>query len=116
MKAANLAVESGKKIRAVSRFYDIPYSTIADHLHGRILTRKKGPPIVLTKSEEKTLEEYILKMQEYGLPLSMDQLRLKVAEMTQQRVTPFRDGIPGNGWLKCLKNVTQICPYDNLKV
>lgn len=42
-------------------------------------------------------------MQEYGLPLSMDQLRLKVAEMTQQRVTPFRDCIPGNGWLKWFK-------------
>ena len=55
---------------------------------------------MLTQSEEKALEEYILKMQEYAYPLSMDQLRLKVAEMVQERVTPFRDGIPGNGWIK----------------
>ena len=31
--------------------------------------------------EERALEEYILKMQDYAYPLSMDQLRLKVAEM-----------------------------------
>ena len=58
---------------------------------------------MLTQSEETALEEYILKMQEYGYPLSMDQLRLKVAEMVQYRVTPFRDGIPGNGWIKWFK-------------
>ena len=42
-------------------------------------------------------------MQEYGYPLSMDQLRLKVAKMIQYRVTPFRDGIPRNGWIKWFK-------------
>ena len=55
MKATILAVERGEKIIAVSRFFGIPCSTIADHLHGRILTRKKGPPTVLTNSEEKAL-------------------------------------------------------------
>ena len=58
---------------------------------------------MLTYSEEKALEEYILKMQEYAYPLSMDQLRLKVAEMVQERVTPFHDGIPGNEWIKWFK-------------
>ena len=58
---------------------------------------------MLTQSEEKALEEYILKMQEYGYPLSMDQLRLKVPEMVQDRVTPFRDSILGNGWIKWFK-------------
>ena len=42
-------------------------------------------------------------MQEYAYPLSMDQLRMKVAEMVQERITPFRDGIPGNGWIKWFK-------------
>ena len=100
MAAAMAAVERGGKIRAVARNFDIPASTLADHVNGRILQRKKGPPTVLTQSEETALEQYILKMQEYAYPLSMDQLRLKVAEMVQERVTPFRDGIPGNGWIK----------------
>ena len=58
---------------------------------------------MLTYSEETALEAYILKMQEYAYLLNMDQLRLKVAEMVQNRVTPFRDGIPGNGWIKWFK-------------
>ena len=100
MQAAISAVERGAKIRAIARDFDIPQSTLGDHVNGRVLQRKKGPPIVLTHSEETTLEAYILKMQEYAYPLSMDQLRLKVAEMVQDRVTPFRDGIPRNGWIK----------------
>ena len=103
MHAAIVAVERGAKVQAAPRNFDIPASTLADHINGRILQRKKEPPTVLTQSEETTLEEYILKMQEYGHPLSMDQLRLKVAEMVQYRVTPFHDGIPGNGWIKWFK-------------
>ena len=58
---------------------------------------------MLMHSEEKTLEEYILKMQEYGYPLTMNELRLKVVEMIQERVTPFCDGIPRIGWIKWFK-------------
>ena len=103
MYAAITTVERGAKVRAVARNFDIPASTLADHVNGRILHRKKGPPTVFTQSEEKALEEYILKMQEYGYPLSIDQLRLKVAEIIQDRVTPFRDGILGYGWIKWFK-------------
>ena len=41
---------------------------------------------------------------EIGLPLNTTQLRAKVAELTQTRVTPFKDGIPGKLWLKWFKN------------
>ena len=81
MHAAIAAVERGAKIRAVARDFDIPASTLGNHVNGRILQRKKGPPTVLIQNEEKVLEAYILKMQEYAYPLSMDQLRLKVAEI-----------------------------------
>ena len=118
MAAAMAAVERGGKIRAVARNFDIPASTLADHVNGRILQRKKGPSTVLTQSEEKALEEYILKMQEYAYPLSMDQLRLKVVEMIQERVTPFRDGILENGWIKWFRerhpNVT-LQNFEGLK-
>ena len=42
-------------------------------------------------------------MQDYGQPLSMQQLRLKVATITQERVTPFHDGIPGGSWVRWFK-------------
>ena len=103
MHVAMAAVERGAKLRAIARNFDIPASTLADHVNGKILQRKKGLSTVLIHSEEKALKEYILKMQEYAYPLSMDQLRLKVAEMVQDKVTPFCDGIPGNGWIKWFK-------------
>lgn len=42
-------------------------------------------------------------MQAIGHPMSLTQLRIKVAEMTQERSTPFRNGIPGQGWLRWFK-------------
>ena len=42
-------------------------------------------------------------MQNCGHPLSMEDLRLKVALITQERVTPFRDGIPGDSWVRWFK-------------
>ena len=103
MTAAMAAAKKGGKIRVVATNFDVLASTLAGHIHGRILRRKKGPPTVFSISEENVLEEYILKMQECIYPLSMDQLRLKVVEMVQERVMPFCNGILGNGWIKLFK-------------
>jgi hypothetical protein len=39
-------------------------------------------------------------MQNLGFPLTISQLKLKVALLTEGRDTPFTDGIPGPGWLQ----------------
>ena len=43
-------------------------------------------------------------MVELGHLLTPAQLKAKVGESTQSRVTPFRDGIPRNSWLKWFRN------------
>ena len=53
---------------------------------------------MLTVDEEATLETYMIDMAEYGHLLSIEQLRLKVALITQERPTPFIDGIPRRRW------------------
>jgi hypothetical protein len=53
----------------------------------------------LKEDEEIALTTYMTQMQEYGHPLSIQQLRLKMATITQERVTPFRDGILGDSWV-----------------
>ena len=58
---------------------------------------------MLSIEEERALKAYMIKMQEIGHRLSMQQLRLKVATIVQERVTPFRDCIPGDSWIKWLK-------------
>jgi hypothetical protein len=103
LKAAISAVERGGRLKTVARYFDIPPTSLSDHLHGRTLGRKRGPPTVLQPEEEIALTEYMAKMQQYGHPLSMQQLRLKVATITQERVTPFRGGLPGDSWVRWFK-------------
>ena len=97
------AIEGEACIKTAARFYGIPPSSLIDYLTGRCQGRKRGPPLVLTVDEEAALKTYMIDMANYGHPLSTEQLRLKVALMTQERPTPFTDGIPGRGWLRWFK-------------
>lgn len=103
LESAIAAVEAGAKIKTTARYYDIPASSLTDHLYGRTLSRKRGPSTIFKKEEESALETYMERMQNCGHPLSMEDLRLKVALITQDRVTPFRDGIPGDSWVRWFK-------------
>ena len=60
---------------------------------------------MLDTKEEVASKKYMLDMAEYGHSLSIEQLRLKVALMTQERATPFTDGIPRRRWLYWFKNI-----------
>lgn len=114
MSAAKAALERGEPIRTVAGHFDIPQSTLADHVHGRILKRKNGLPTVLNEVEEKALEEYIINIRNCGYPLTMDDLKYKVAEIVQTRVIPFQYDVLGSGWLKWFKkrhpNLSLRCP------
>jgi hypothetical protein len=93
-------VDARDKIRQVARLFDIPTSSLSDHVNGRTLTRKRGPTSVMTPEEESQLVQYAMKMADLGYPLNLGQLKIKVAEMTQDRPTPFIDGVPGGSWVK----------------
>ena len=54
--------------------------------------------------EESALVKWILEMQEHAHPVLIFELRRKVAEITQERWTPFKDGIPRRGWLRWFRN------------
>jgi hypothetical protein len=82
LKSTIAAVEAGGRVKTVARYFDILPSSLADHLYGRTLGRKRGPPTILKPDEENALIAYICHMQEYGHLLSMQQLRLKVATIT----------------------------------
>ena len=92
------AVEAGELLCAAANFYGIPKTSLSDHVHGRTRTRKRGPAPVLKQEEEQALESYLIKMADYGHPLTTEELRLKVALLTQGRITSFKDRIPSNSW------------------
>lgn len=100
LRAAMEAVEAESNVKSACRCFEIPPSSLRDHLYGRTVGRKRGRGGVLTTFEEADLEAYVLKMQDLGWPLTVGQLRLKVAEIVQDRVNPFTNGILGAGWLR----------------
>jgi len=63
-----------------------------------------GPPGVLMEEEDVTIYKWTLIMRECGLLISFNQLKLKVAKITQTKVTPFRNGILGKTWWRWFKN------------
>jgi hypothetical protein len=50
------------------------------------------------EEEDVVVYKWTLAMRECDLLISLNQLKLKVVEMTQTKVTPFQDVIIGKTW------------------
>jgi hypothetical protein len=74
-------VDAGCKVREVARYFDIPASSLSDHVYDKTLGRKRGRPRILTVQEEGLLVDYMLKMVALGYPLTLGQLKIKVATL-----------------------------------
>ncbi len=57
----------------------------------------------VTQRKKDALGLYVNKMQLIEQPLTFTQLRFKVAKITQEIITHFKNGISGWGWLKWFK-------------
>ena len=99
LREALAAVDGGMSMKKAAATYSIPYSTFREWCYGIRTSRKKGPPTVLKLAEEEELVNYLIQMCDRGYGLSPSAFRMKVYEITQSRWTPFRNGIPGNGWM-----------------
>jgi hypothetical protein len=53
---------------------------------------------VLIEEEDAIVIAWTLIMDGCGLSISLQQLKMKVVELTQTRVKPFQNGIPSNNW------------------
>ena len=104
MELAFEKLDDGYLMPEVSVFFKIPRSSLRDHYLGITTSRKRGPQGVLTAEEEKALVVYLDEMIALGHPLNPSQLKLKVAKIIQERVTPFKNRIPEESWLKWFKN------------
>ncbi len=60
-----------------------------DHLYGKIRSRKVGPVGVLITKEDQAVVFWVLVLQDVGLLINLQQLKMKVAKLTQTRPTPF---------------------------
>jgi hypothetical protein len=61
--------------------------SITNHLNGKTKSKKMGLGGVLTEKEDDIVIKWTLNMQECGLSMSLQQLNMKVAKLTQTRDT-----------------------------
>jgi hypothetical protein len=67
-------------------------------LYGKTKSRKHGPASVLIVEENQVVVAWVFPIQEVGLSISLQQLKMKVAYLTQTRPTPFQGGVLGSSW------------------
>ena len=69
-KAMDVVTDHGMKVKAAARAFDIPASSLRDHLYGKTTSRQRDNLPTLKPDEEKKLVDCIFKMQDLGHPLS----------------------------------------------
>ena len=60
----------GYKLHECCKAFNIPKSSLRDHLSGRTKSEKIGAKTILTKQEEELIIEYMDEMLEVGQPLT----------------------------------------------
>lgn len=86
-------------LKAACTSYDVPYSTVRDRVNGRVSRRDSRPSnMKLTQLEESMLIEWILSMENRGLPVRLDSIR-QMANLLLQKRSKIGPHIPPVG--KC---------------
>jgi len=57
-------------------------------------SKKTGPTSVLIAKEDQVVVSWVLALQDFGLSISWQQLKIKVVELTQIRPTVFKGRVP----------------------
>jgi hypothetical protein len=83
LRSALFAVERESPVQTTALDFDIPRSTLRNHVMGLSVSRKRGRKLVLSKAEEEKVVQYILGTTRYGHPINITELKIKVAEATQ---------------------------------
>jgi hypothetical protein len=92
-------VERGTNtMKKASRNWGIPLFFLRNHLNDRRTSRRIRFGGVLTNEKNVVIVRWVLIMQEVGLPITLQQLKMKMLEFTQTRLAPFYNGIPSASW------------------
>ena len=95
LERACQAVESGLSLRQAAEEYQIPKSTIQDHVSGKVLSGRKSGQKYLTDEEEEELVTFLLETAKIGFPRT----RKKVISIVQATVDrKGRNVTVSSGW------------------
>jgi hypothetical protein len=85
-------------LRRARMSWNILLSSFIDHLNSKTRSKKMGPRGVFTKEEDVAMIKWTLNVLECRLSINLQQLKMKVAKLTQTKDTPFKDGILRKSW------------------
>jgi hypothetical protein len=100
LSSAIAAHDSGMSMKMASLQFGIPYNSFREHYYGVRKSRVREAKGVLSMEEEQQLSDWLFSMVERGFGLTPTALRMKVSEITMSKMTPFREDIPGRGWMR----------------
>ena len=111
----------GMKRSAAARKFNIPASTLFDHVsrkYGRIVSRQ---PTILVPAEEREIAISLQVLQEIGFELTKDLFGVVIHDYLKDKPThpnPFKNGIPGQDWwwpfLKRWQSQLSMCTPQHL--
>ena len=96
-KALEDIKENQVPVRAASRKYNVPFSTLWSKYNGKYpVDARPGPATILTSKEEQLLVQWILHLSATGFCVDKEQLLNSVQKLVRdgKRETPFTDGRP----------------------
>ncbi|CAH2085457.1 unnamed protein product [Euphydryas editha] len=88
--------------RKASEKYGIPRRTIINQLRLQRSKMPSRPPTTFSSEEEALFVDCILRLSEYGFPLTVFDLRIVIRtylEKISRRVSKFKDNCPGTEWV-----------------
>lgn len=97
LKVTMDVVERGViSMRKTNKHWDIPLSSLSNHLNGKTKCRKVGLLGVPTKENDVIVVAWIANMQKHRLSISLQQFKFKVGKFIQGQPTPFQNGLLEN--------------------
>ena len=101
VEAAKIAMEAKElSLRVAEERFGVPRSTIHDHVSCKYFRIGAGRLPILTKEKEKSIVRSCEVLAQSGFGLDRFMVGTVVHDYleSQERVTPFKDGVPGKKW------------------
>jgi hypothetical protein len=92
-------VERGNtSLKKAINYWNILVTSFLNHLNGKTRSMKVGPQGMLIEHEDEAMVTWVLNMQKVGLFVNIQQLKMKVVEITETKPTPFQSSILRDNW------------------
>ncbi|XP_025205825.1 uncharacterized protein LOC112602107, partial [Melanaphis sacchari] len=100
--AVNAVLNDGLSKKAAAKKFGISRSTLQFRLKNLNGKTSCGPATVLSDKEEELLQTWIIESCKKGFPRRKEDLQMSVKQFldVNNRLTPFKNNMPGNGWYR----------------